>query len=59
MFLLNPDATKITPTDVQGLCHNQIIESRDIECKQTVDLGPTADVKRKMALIENPMDGPF
>jgi hypothetical protein len=33
------------------LCHNQIIGSRDIEYKQTVDLGPTADVKRKIKLL--------
>ena len=51
MFLLNPDPTKITVSDLRALIDNEVIESRDIEYKRIVAVGPRADERKKIKLL--------
>src|ERR1035438_5299879 len=51
MFLLNPEPGKITAADLQALIDDQVIESRDIEYKLIVAIGPRADEKKKIKFL--------
>jgi len=51
MFLLNPDPTRITAADLQALIDNEVIESRDIEYKRIVGIGPKTDEKKKIKFL--------
>jgi hypothetical protein len=51
MFLLNPEPRKITAANLQALIDDQVIESRDIEYKRIVAIGPKADEKKKVKLL--------
>src|SRR5450759_5513997 len=51
MFLLNPDPERITAADLQALIDNGVIESRDIEYKRLVTVGPKADERKKIKFL--------
>jgi hypothetical protein len=51
MFLSRPDPTKIAVSDLRALIDDEVIESRDIDYKRVVAVGPSADEMKKIRLL--------